>query len=164
MVVKPLAGGKRAVTVVNKNATATTYRLDLARVGFGNRTCGRTARDLWKHTNFQVTDSITATIGSHDNAMYTIEPGTCGTATPTGMIQSAQPAFQAQPFCLDANGTSAGAEVSFWDCHGGTNQQWIRHTNGTIASLRTPSLCLSGDTAGLRLAGCDSTDTKQAWT
>ncbi|MEU6879096.1 ricin-type beta-trefoil lectin domain protein [Streptomyces sp. NPDC046712] len=164
VVVKPLAGGKRAVTVVNKNATATTYRLDLARVGFGNLGCSRTARDLWKHTEFQVTDSITATIGSHDNVMYTITPGTCGAATPTGMIQSAQPAFQAQPFCLDANGTSVGTKVSLWDCHGGANQQWIRHSNGTIASLRTPSLCLSGDATGLKLAGCSSADTKQVWT
>ncbi|MEU6279259.1 ricin-type beta-trefoil lectin domain protein [Streptomyces sp. NPDC047028] len=163
VVVKPLAGGKRAVVVVNKNASATTYRLDLGKVGFGNLGCTRTARDLWKHTNTGVTDSLTATIGSHDNVMYTIDPGTCGGATPTGQIQPPQTGFQHEALCLDAYGSTAGSKVALYDCHGGDNQTWIRNSDGTVANYRNRSLCLSGDRSGLTLAACDASDTQQMW-
>ncbi|PYC78710.1 hypothetical protein C7C46_15560 [Streptomyces tateyamensis] len=165
VVVKPLAGGKRAVTIVNKNATATNYTLDLGRVGFGNLGCARTAKDLWNHTSSTVTGSITTTIGSHDNAMYTIDPGNCGGATATGMIQSAQSAFQTTPFCLDAyGGATLGAKVALYTCHGGNNQQWIRQANGLIASYSNSGLCISGSATGLALANCNSTDATQTWT
>ncbi|GAA2782590.1 ricin-type beta-trefoil lectin domain protein [Kitasatospora paracochleata] len=165
VVVKPLAGGKRAVVVLNKNATATTYTLDLGRVGFSNLTCTRTARDLWSHTSTGVQGSITATIGAHDNAMYTIDPGSCGAAAPTGMIQSAQPGFQATPFCLDAyGGATTGAKVALYGCTGNSNQQWTRRADGLIASYQNAGLCVSGDSTGLRLAACATGDPKQVWT
>ncbi|WP_345695547.1 ricin-type beta-trefoil lectin domain protein [Kitasatospora terrestris] len=165
VVVKPLADGSRAVVVVNKNATATSFTLDLARVGFTNTGCSRTAKDLWNHTTSQVTGSLTTTIGAHDNAMYTIAPGSCGAALPTGQIQAAQPGFQAYAYCLDAyNGATNGATVGLWDCHSGNNQQWQRQTNGQITSLASPGLCLSGESTGLKLRTCSSGDTKQIWT
>ncbi|MFJ1753546.1 ricin-type beta-trefoil lectin domain protein [Kitasatospora sp. NPDC088134] len=164
-VVKPLADGSRAVVVVNKNATATAVTIDLARVGFGNTGCARTAKDLWNHSTSQVTGSITATVGAHDNVMYTIAPGSCGTALPTGQIQAAQPGFQGYAYCLDAyNGATNGATVGLWDCHGGGNQQWQRQTDGRITSLAAPGLCLSGESAGLKLRTCDGADAKQLWT
>ncbi|WP_327251045.1 ricin-type beta-trefoil lectin domain protein [Streptomyces sp. NBC_01244] len=165
VVVKPLANGSRAVTVVNKNASSTTYTLDLARLGFDNLGCTRTARNLWTHTNQSVTGSLTATIGSHDNAMFTVAPGSCGAASAVGQIQAAQSAFQKEALCLDAyNGATSGAKVALWDCTGNTNQQWKRQSNGLISSLANSGLCVSGDSAGLKLATCNTADAKQKWT
>ncbi|WP_371502394.1 ricin-type beta-trefoil lectin domain protein [Kitasatospora sp. NBC_00374] len=165
VVVKPLADGARAVVVLNKNATATTYTLDLARLGFGNLGCTRTARNLWTHTTGPVQGSLTATIGSHDNAMYTVEPGSCGAALPVGQIQAAQPGFQGFAHCLDAyGGATGGAVVGLYACTGNGNQQWQRLGDGRIASLADPGLCLSGASTGLKLATCNGGDPKQLWT
>ncbi|WP_412543494.1 ricin-type beta-trefoil lectin domain protein [Longispora sp. K20-0274] len=165
VVVKPLAGGKRAVTVVNKGASTVNYTLDLGLVGFGNLSCSRTARNLWTHANSTVTGSIALSIGSHDNAMYTIDPGSCGGATPTGVIQPVQTAFQTNALCLDAyNGAAAGNKVALWDCHGGTNQQWRRLATGQIQSFQNAAYCVSGDGTGMRLAACNTSDTTQIWT
>ncbi|GAA4985512.1 ricin-type beta-trefoil lectin domain protein [Kitasatospora paranensis] len=165
VVVKPLAGGARAVVILNRNATATAYTLDLGRIGFPNTGCARTAKDLWNHTTSSVQGSITVTVGSHDNAMYTIDPGTCGAAAPTGQIQAAQSAFQTAAFCLDAKGGGvAGAAVGLYACNGLTYQQWARQANGLIVSQRDTSLCVVGSTSGLKLAGCTTTDPNQLWT
>ncbi len=165
VVVKPLAGGRRAVAILNKNATATNYTLDLARVGFGNTGCTRTARDLWAHTDQSVQSSITTTVASHDTAIYTIDPGSCGAPIPVGQIQAPQSAFQATALCLDAySGASAGAKVALYTCTGNSNQQWQRQTNGLISSLQNSSLCISGASTGLSLATCNSADSKQKWT
>ncbi|GAA0938581.1 ricin-type beta-trefoil lectin domain protein [Kribbella koreensis] len=165
VVVKPLAGGRRAVAVLNKNSTSTSYTLDLARVGFGNTGCTRTARDLWSHTNQSVQSSITMTIASHDTAIYTIDPGSCGAAIPVGQIQAPQSAFQATALCLDAyTGAAVGNKVALYGCTGNSNQQWQRQATGLISSLANTALCISGDSTGLRLAACNSSDTKQKWT
>ncbi|MEU9133447.1 ricin-type beta-trefoil lectin domain protein [Kitasatospora sp. NPDC048540] len=165
VVVKPLADGSRAVVVLNKNASATSYTLDLARVGFGNLGCTRTAKDLWSHTTAAVTGSITTTIGAHDNAMYTITPGGCGGTVPVGQIQAAQSGFQAFAFCLDAyGGATAGATVGLYTCTGNGNQQWQRRSDGLISSLAAPGLCVSGESTGLKLRTCSGTDPKQTWT
>jgi alpha-galactosidase len=165
VVVKPLANGRRAVAVLNKNAASTQYTLDLSRVGFDNLGCTRTARDLWSHTDFSVTSSISTTIAAHDTAIYTIDPGSCGAATAVGQIQAPQSAFQTAALCLDAyGGATAGAKVALYACHGGTNQQWKRQANGLISSLQNSALCLSGDSTGLRMATCDATDGHQLWT
>ncbi|MER8185033.1 ricin-type beta-trefoil lectin domain protein [Kitasatospora sp. NPDC094015] len=164
VVVKPLAGGARAVVVLNRNATATSYTLDLARVGFTDPGCTRTARDLWTHTSSPVQGSITTTVGAHDNAMYTIGGGSCAAALPVGQIQAAQPAFQAAAFCLDAyRGATDGATVGLYSCTGNGNQQWRRLPDGRIASLADPALCVAGRTTGLKLAGCNATDPQQLW-
>ncbi|MEV4615471.1 ricin-type beta-trefoil lectin domain protein [Kitasatospora sp. NPDC049258] len=164
VVVKPLSDGSRAVVVLNKNSTATSYTLDLARVGFANLTCARTAKDLWSHATSTVTGSVTATIGAHDNAMFTIAPGGCGAAVPVGQIQAAQPGFQQAAYCLDAyGGATNGATVGLYGCTGNGNQQWQRQTNGQVTSLADSTLCLSGETTGLKLRTCAGGDAKQIW-
>ncbi|GLW71424.1 alpha-galactosidase [Kitasatospora phosalacinea] len=165
VVVKPLAGGRRAVAVLNKNATATTYTLNLANVGFGNTGCTRTARDLWSHTDLPVQSAVTTTIAAHDTAMYTIDPGSCGSAVPVGQIQAPQAGFQASALCLDAyGGATTGTKVALYGCTGNGNQQWQRRADGLISSLQNPALCISGGSTALTLAGCNSGDTKQRWT
>ncbi len=165
VVVKPLSGGREAVAVLNKNATTTAYTLNLADVGYGDTGCARTARNLWTHTDQSVTSSITTSIAGHDTAMYTIDPGSCGTAVPTGQIQPPQSGFQASALCLDAySGATPGTKVALYPCTGNSNQQWQRQSNGLIDSLQSPSLCISGSSTGLSLAACDSGDSKQKWT
>lgn len=45
--------------------------------------------------------------------------------------------------CLDIPvSATAGTQVQIWDCNGGTNQQWSLNGNGTISSVRAPTLCL----------------------
>ncbi|AUG75461.1 hypothetical protein CFP65_0498 [Kitasatospora sp. MMS16-BH015] len=164
-VVKPLADGSRAVVVVNKNATATNFTLDLSRLGFTDAGCAHTVKDLWSHASSQVTGSLTTAIGAHDNVMYTVAPGNCGAALPTGQIQAAQPGFQAYAYCLDAyNGATNGTTVGLWDCHSGSNQQWQRQADGRISSLAAPGLCISGESTGLKLRTCNGADAKQLWT
>ncbi|WP_327321181.1 ricin-type beta-trefoil lectin domain protein [Streptomyces sp. NBC_01210] len=164
VVVKPLAGGGRAVVILNKNASSTTYNLDLSRVGFGNLSCSRTARNLWTHTDATVQGSISTTIAGHDNAMYTIAPGNCGEASPVGQISPPQTKFQAAVYCLDAyGGATNGTKVGLYPCTGNGNQQWKRQSNGLIASLANTGLCISGQTTGLKLTTCNSGDSQQIW-
>jgi hypothetical protein len=51
--------------------------------------------------------------------------------------------------CLDAyaQGSSNGTQVIIWDCHGGTNQQWNLHSNGTVTGVQS-GLCLDASGAG----------------
>lgn len=45
--------------------------------------------------------------------------------------------------CLDIPvSATAGTQVQIWDCNGGTNQRWTHNGNGTISSVRAPTLCL----------------------
>lgn len=45
--------------------------------------------------------------------------------------------------CLDIPvSATAGTQVQIWDCNGGTNQRWTLNGNGTISSVRLPTLCL----------------------
>ncbi|GIF78389.1 glycoside hydrolase family 27 protein [Asanoa siamensis] len=45
--------------------------------------------------------------------------------------------------CLEVSATAtAGTATHLWDCNGGNNQQWTFNSNGTISSVRFPSLCL----------------------
>jgi alpha-galactosidase len=165
VIVKPLSGGREAVTVTNKNAATTNYTLNLANLGYGNTGCTRTARDLWAHTDQSVTSSITTSIASHDTAMYTIDPGSCGAAVPTGQIQDVQTGFQATALCMDAyGGATLGTKVALYQCTGNSNQQWQHQSNGLINSLANTSLCISGASTGLSLASCNSSDTAQKWT
>ncbi|MEE6262312.1 glycoside hydrolase family 27 protein [Plantactinospora sonchi] len=51
--------------------------------------------------------------------------------------------------CLDIpTNATTGTRVQIWDCNGGTNQQWVLNGNGTISSVRSPTLCLDVNNAG----------------
>jgi alpha-galactosidase len=66
----------------------------------------------------------------------------CHTGANQQLTQSGQ-ALQILGKCLDASlSTVAGTRMQIWDCNGGTNQQWTFNSNGTISSVRFPTLCL----------------------
>ncbi|MEV1142188.1 ricin-type beta-trefoil lectin domain protein [Micromonospora sp. NPDC049799] len=51
--------------------------------------------------------------------------------------------------CLDVPPNAVnGTRVQIWDCNGGTNQQWTFNGNGTVSTVRTPSLCLDVNNGG----------------
>jgi alpha-galactosidase len=51
--------------------------------------------------------------------------------------------------CLDVPLNAVnGTRVQIWDCNGGTNQQWTFNGNGTVSSVRFPSLCMDVDNGG----------------
>ncbi|MFK4298446.1 hypothetical protein ABH924_003615 [Arthrobacter sp. GAS37] len=174
VVVKPLANGDRAVVVLNKNSTTSTYNLDLGRVGYGNLQCARTVKDLWSHASSTATTQIPLTIGAHDNAMLTISPANCGAAVPTGQIAATQSATCLPPLCLDAwqGGTTAGTPIGTYNCTGNTNQQWVRNQDRTVRLYGTAQ-CISrtapGSTSTIGgqtgtfavLEPCNAADTKQ---
>jgi alpha-galactosidase len=72
----------------------------------------------------------------------------CHTGANQQFTQNGQ-ALQVLGKCLDAPPTSvAGTRVQIWDCNGATNQQWTFNGNGTISSVRFPTLCLDVNGAG----------------
>ena len=177
VVVKPLADGGKAVVVLNKNSTATSYSLPLSLVGFGGG-CDYTVRDLWAHsTSTNTTGSVALTIGAHDNAMLKVTG--CG-FTPSGQITAARDNWGKASLCLDnyRSGTATNNPAIIWPCSGGANQQWRRNTDGTIQLLQATgsALCLTAQTSSsvspvnnqtgvwLGVAACGSAPARQQWT
>ncbi|RKR86501.1 alpha-galactosidase [Micromonospora pisi] len=59
------------------------------------------------------------------------------------MFSQSGQALQVLGKCLDIpTGATAGTQAQIWDCNGGTNQQWNFNGNGTVSSVRFPTLCL----------------------
>ncbi|MBF9130328.1 ricin-type beta-trefoil lectin domain protein [Plantactinospora sp. S1510] len=72
----------------------------------------------------------------------------CHTGANQQLTQSGQ-TLQLLGKCLDIpTNATAGTRVQIWDCGGGTNQQWVLNGNGSISSVRFPSLCLDVNNAG----------------
>ncbi|MGC4892359.1 glycoside hydrolase family 27 protein [Micromonospora sp. DT31] len=68
---------------------------------------------------------------------------------PNQQFTASGQALQVLGKCLDIPTTAtAGTRVQIWDCNGGTNQQWTFNGNGTVSSVRFPTLCLDVDNAG----------------
>ncbi|MCW6003303.1 ricin-type beta-trefoil lectin domain protein [Micromonospora sp. CPCC 205371] len=72
----------------------------------------------------------------------------CHTGANQQFTQSGQ-ALQVLGKCLDVPTTAAaGTRAQIWDCNGGANQQWTFNGNGTISSVRFPTLCLDVNNGG----------------
>ncbi|GGM24528.1 alpha-galactosidase [Micromonospora sonchi] len=72
----------------------------------------------------------------------------CHNNSNQSFTQSGQ-ALQVLGKCLNiSTSATAGTPVQIWDCNGGTNQQWTFNGNGTISSVRFPSLCLDVNNNG----------------
>ncbi|WP_194925413.1 ricin-type beta-trefoil lectin domain protein [Catenulispora pinisilvae] len=74
-------------------------------------------------------------------------PSSTPTPTPTPTPSTAAPsALVSMTLCLDATsaagGVHTGAKVTAEACHGGPNQAWQIHTDGTVHSMADPNLCL----------------------
>lgn len=155
---RPLAGGDRAVAVLNRGAGARTVSTPLADIGLPG--CTVTAKDLWTGATSTVSGSLTATIPAHGTAIWRLTPGRgCGGAVPTGQLTGNGAK------CADATGGAAdGTPVLLATCAGDADQRW---TAGPGHTLRSLGRCLtaSGTTAGSPavLSACTGAPT-QAWT
>jgi alpha-galactosidase len=139
---KPLAGGDRAVSVLNRGSSPQTVSTTLSSIGLPG--CTASAKDLWTGTTSTVTSTLTATIPAHGTAIWRLTPAaTCPKAVPTGEIVGNGAK------CTDVTGsnTTDGTATILYTCTGNPNQAWTRPGDG---SIRTLGKCLtaSGTTAG----------------
>ncbi|WP_327092996.1 ricin-type beta-trefoil lectin domain protein [Nonomuraea sp. NBC_01738] len=162
---RPLAGGDRAVALLNRAAAPVTAATTLAAAGFPAG-CTARVKDLWTGATTTGTGPISARVPAHGTAIFRVTPGAgCAGARPTGQITGLGGR------CLDdrALGTAEGNPVILYRCNAGANQRWTLPGDGTV---RTLGQCLdarhqTGDPRhpGYRaaLAPCDGRPTTR-WT
>ncbi|MEW2412981.1 ricin-type beta-trefoil lectin domain protein [Streptomyces sp. NPDC046866] len=152
---RPLAGGDRAVAVLNRSGSTRDISVPLADIGLYG--CTVTAKDLWSGAGTKVSTSLTGTLAAHDTAVWRLTPGRgCGAAVPTGQVTGNGST------CADgANTTGAGAVV-LAPCTAGADQRWVL---GAGATLRLAGKCLSaGEDGAVELARCAQRQPGQSWT
>ena len=138
---KPLAGGDRAVAVLNRSSTAQTVTTPLSAIGLPG--CTATAKDLWTGGT-STTSALSATIPAHGTAIWRLTPGAgCTAPVPTGEVVGNGAK------CMDVTGSSTtdGTTVILYTCTGNSNQAWVRPGDGSIRSLGK-CLTASGTSAG----------------
>lgn len=149
ILVKPLANGDRAVALLNRGSTSETASTTVSAIGFtGGSGCGYTVKDLWAGTSTSTTNTISATVASHDTAMFRVSPSSgCGATKKLGQIMSTHSSDASAATCVDdsGSGTTDGNPTLVYTCTGNANQQWTVGTDGT---LRTLGKCLTAQNAG----------------
>ncbi|WP_422448717.1 NPCBM/NEW2 domain-containing protein [Thermoanaerobacterium sp. DL9XJH110] len=73
--VRELANGDRAVVLFNRGETAAAISVNAEELGLSDAPV-YVLRDLWKHTDFASSGTITATVEPHGVAMYRVHPST----------------------------------------------------------------------------------------
>ncbi|MEV4559323.1 ricin-type beta-trefoil lectin domain protein [Kitasatospora sp. NPDC049285] len=137
---KPLAGGDRAVALLNRGTTATTASTTLAAAGFLGSGCTASVKDLWAGSTSTSTGTISTTVAAHATAILRIHPVSGCTGTqPTGQITgSAGTGYSGTAGkCLDdsGSGTGAGNPIILFHCTAGANQRWTLPGDGTVQTL-----------------------------
>jgi endo-1,4-beta-xylanase len=103
---------------------------------------------------------------SYQPVLDVLNTGTGGGGGTTGLLRSV-----ASGRCLDVPGssTSAGTQLQIWDCHGQSNQQWVRtssneltvYTGSSVRCLDTANGGASAGTAAV-IANCNGGN-NQKW-
>jgi len=149
ILVKPLANGDRAVALLNRGSSSETATTSASAIGFtGGSGCSYTVKDLWAGTSTSTTGTISATVASHDTAIFRVTPSTgCGATKQVGQIMSTHSSNASAATCVDdsGSGTADGNPTLVYSCTGNPNQQWTIGTDGTI---RTLDKCLTAQNAG----------------
>ncbi|MEU9037471.1 ricin-type beta-trefoil lectin domain protein [Streptomyces sp. NPDC048352] len=156
VLVRPLAGGDRAVAVLNRSGNARDVSVPLADVGLPGA-CVVDAEDLWSGRRGEVADALTGRLGAHDTMVWRLTPRGCGAAVPTGQING----LGAK--CADGATTSGVGAVVLGTCTAGADQRW---TLGGGGRLRLAGECLTAGAGSLvELAGCapDGRRAGQSW-
>jgi alpha-galactosidase len=155
---RPLAGGDRAVAVLNRTGSSRAVSVALASVGLPS--CTVTAKDLWTGATSTTSGALTATVPAHGTAVWRLTPNGCAAPVPTGQLTGNGAK------CADDSGSSTadGNPVILYTCTGNANQRWASAGDGTV---RTLGKCLtaSGTSAGsyVVLSTCTGAAT-QTWT
>ena len=156
---RPLAGGGRAVAVLNRGTAARSITTALADVGLPG--CTVTAKDLWTGASSTVSGGLTATVPAHGTAIWRLTPGSgCGAATPTGQLTG----NGAKCADVSGSGTADGTSVILYGCTGNANQRWALAADHTVRALGK-CLTAAGTAAGASavLSACTGATTQQ-WT
>ncbi|MEU9101413.1 ricin-type beta-trefoil lectin domain protein [Streptomyces sp. NPDC048361] len=155
---RPLAGGDRAVAVLNRSASARTVSTSLASVGLPG--CRVSAKNLWSGASSTTSSALTSTVPAHGTAIWRLTPGGgCAPAVPTGQLTG----NGANCADVSGGGSGNGTPVTLHPCTGNANQRW---TLADDATVRTLGKCLtaSGSVGGAAvLASCTGADA-QRWT
>ncbi|MCB5164133.1 ricin-type beta-trefoil lectin domain protein [Streptomyces bambusae] len=145
---RPLAGGDRAVAVLNRTSTARRAVVPLA--GIGLPSCRVTARNLWTGASADTSGPLTATVPAHGTAVWRLTPRDCAPAVPAGQLTGNGMR------CADGDGAARGGAVLLETCTADADQRWTTPADGT---LRQGGRCLtaagSGSSATVSLAACD---------
>ncbi len=159
---RPLSGGRRAVSLLNRTASAATVSTTTSAIGFtGGSGCTFTTKDLWTGTTATTSSTISATVPAHGTAIFTVTPSTgCGATQPTGQISGIAGK------CADDTGSSTtdGSQIILYSCTGNANQRWTQPGDGTV---RTLGKCLTAsgtaDASNVVLSTCTGASS-QHWT
>ncbi|MFD5506622.1 ricin-type beta-trefoil lectin domain protein [Streptomyces sp. NPDC127051] len=152
---RPLAGGDRAVAVLNRSGSARDISVPLTDIGLYS--CTVDAKDLWSGRSSEVSTSLTGKVAAHDTAVFRLTPHEgCGDAVPTGQItgNGAQ--------CADGVNTTGVGAVVLAPCTAAADQRWVL---GPEASVRLTGKCLSaGENGVVELASCAPGEPGRRWT
>lgn len=144
VLVRPLAGGDRAVAVLNRSGSARDVSVPLADIGL--HACTADAEDLWSGRTTEVSDALTGRLAAHDTAVWRLTPHGCAEAVPTGQING----LGAR--CADGANTTGVGAVVLAACTAGADQRW---TLGGGGRLRLAGECLTAGAGGaVELADC----------
>lgn len=159
VLVKPLAGGDRAVALLNRGAATATLSTSTAAIGITG-TCTSSVKNLWTGATSTTTGALSASVPAHGTAVLRVTKGAACGVTPTGQVEGIGGK------CADDtnSGTADGTAIVLYGCTGNANQRWMAGADGT---LRTLGKCLtaSGTTDGSAavLSACTGS-TAQKWT
>ncbi|MEU9192814.1 ricin-type beta-trefoil lectin domain protein [Streptomyces hundungensis] len=156
---RPLAGGDRAVAVLNRSSSARSVTTSLASIGLPG--CTVSAKNLWTGARSTTSTALTATIAAHGTAIWRLTPDAdCAPAVPTGQLTGNG------ANCADvSNGDTAdGTPVALRPCTSRANQRWSLAEDSTVRALGK-CLTASGSRAGSPavLSSCTGAD-GQRWT
>ncbi|MBM9507930.1 ricin-type beta-trefoil lectin domain protein [Streptomyces sp. KK5PA1] len=149
---RPLAGGDRAVAVLNRGPAARTVTVRLADLGLPG--CSATARDLWTGRASATGDALTATVPAHGTAIWRLTPHPgCARTLPTGQ--------------LTGNGatcaTATGTAVTLHTCTATPDQRWTLNPDHTYRTLGHCLTAPASPDAPAALSPCTGAPA-QSWT
>ncbi|HYN95951.1 MAG TPA: ricin-type beta-trefoil lectin domain protein [Pilimelia sp.] len=164
---KPMSNGSVAVALLNRGASTATVSTTAAALGLG-AAASYNLRNLWTHTDSASGSTISASVPSHGVAMYVVSGGGVTPPPPPPPGSTTIRGTQSGR-CVDVPGAvqTNGTQVSLWDCHGNTNQQWTLTAARELRVYGTKCLQAAGQgtTAGTAVQIGDCTGgTHQQWT
>ncbi|MET9359515.1 ricin-type beta-trefoil lectin domain protein [Streptomyces sp. NPDC006632] len=155
---RPLAGGDRAVAVLNRSSAARTVSTSLASIGLPG--CRVSAKNLWTGARSSTSSALTATVPAHGTAIWRLTPGGgCAPAVPTGQLTG----NGANCADVSGGGTANGTPVVLNPCTGGAGQRWTLAGDSTVRSLGK-CLTASGGAGGAAVLSSCTGDDAQRWT
>ncbi|MEU3370001.1 ricin-type beta-trefoil lectin domain protein [Streptomyces sp. NPDC006660] len=154
---RPLAGGDRAVAVLNRSSSARTVSTTLASVGLPG--CRVSAKNLWSGARSTTSSALSATIPAHGTAIWRLTPGSGCAAVPTGQLTG----NGANCAAVATGGTANGTPVILSTCSGGADQRWTLAHDSTVRALGK-CLTASGGAGGAAVVSDCAGGAAQRWT